>query len=139
MSGKNQYPNIYNWQSSSPVTGFIPNPYPGGSVPSGTVLGTMSGTNTIYSNIVDVSKMDNIGLEINWTGTPTGTITINGSNSGVNFYPLTFSPILTQPSGSSGGYLIDLSGYPFKYIMIKYVNASGSGSISVYGQNKDLN
>lgn len=139
MSGKNQYLNVYSWQATSPIIGFVPNSYPGGSVPSGVVVGAMASTNTIYSNIVDVSKMDNIGLEISWTGTPTGSLTVNGSNSGINFFPLSFSPSLTQPSGSAGGYLVDLSGYPFKYIMIKYINSSGSGSLLVYAQNKDLN
>lgn len=139
MSGKNQYPNIYNWQSTNPVTKFLPNAYQGGSLPSGTVAGTMSSTNTIYTNILDVSKMDNIGLEVTWTGTPTGTITVNCSNSGINFYPLTFNPPLAQPAGSASGYGINLEGYPYKYLMVQYVNASGSGTITVYGQNKDLN
>lgn len=139
MSGKNQYPTIFNWQSTSPIIGFLPNPYQGGSLPSGVVGGSMSGTNTIYSNIIDLSKMDNVGLELTWSGTPTGTFSVLGSNSGANFYALTFNPPLAQPSGSPGGYLIDLAGYPFKYILLEYVNSSGSGVLMVYGQNKDLN
>lgn len=139
MSGKNQFVNTYNWQASSPVTSFLPNPYPTGSVPSGIVAGTMSSTNTIYSNIIDLSKMDNVGLEITWTGTPTGTFQVMGSNSGINFYALTFNPVLGQPAGSGGGYLIDLTGYPFRYIMLQYTNASGSGTLTAYGQSKDLN
>lgn len=139
MSGKNQYPTTFNFQASSPVTGFLPNPHPGGSLPSGVIAGVMASTNVIYSNIVDVSKMDNLGLEITWTGTPTGTIEIMFSNSGINFYPLTFNPVLGQPAGSASGYGIDLSEYPFKYLMIKYTNASGSGTLTVYGQFKDLN
>jgi len=99
----------------------------------------MSSTNTIYSNILDVAKMDSIGLEMNWAGTPTGVISVMASNSGINFYALTFSPVLGQPAGSAGGYVIDLSLYPFKYLMIQYVNSSGSGTISSYLQLKDLN
>ncbi len=83
--------------------------------------------------------MDNVGLEVNWTGTPTGTLSVMASNSGANFYALTFTPALAQPTGSSGGYVIDLSGYPFKYLMLQYTNASGSGNLTIYGQNKDLN
>lgn len=99
----------------------------------------MASTNTLYSQIVDVSMMDNIGLEVTWTGTPTGTFTVNASNSGSNFYPLTFNPVLTQPSGSGSGYVIDLTAYPFKYILLQYVNSSGTGSLTVYGQKKDVN
>lgn len=99
----------------------------------------MASTNTIYSQIIDISKMDNIGLEVTWTGTPTGTFSVMVSNSAINFYALTFVPALAQPSGSAGGYAVDLNQVPFKYIMLQYVNASGSGTLTVYGQNKDLN
>lgn len=83
--------------------------------------------------------MDNLGLEVTWTGTPTGTIQIMGSNSGINFYALTFNPALTQPAGSGGGYLIDLNQFPFKFLMVQYTNSSGSGVITTYYQGKDLN
>lgn len=141
MSGKNQYAVIFNWQASSPITNFLPlnAQTQVGSQPSGVLAGAMAGTNTIYSQILDVSRMDDIGLELTWTGTPTGTFQVYGSNSGQFFYPLTFTPALGQPSGSSGGYLIDLFGYPFKYLLLEYTNSSGAGSLFVYGQMKDLN
>ena len=139
MSGKNQFLHTFNWQSSTPVTGFLPTHPPGGSTPSGVATGTMSATNTIYSNILDVAKMDNIGLEVTWTGNPTGTFSVMGSNSGVSFYALTFNPVLGQPAGSGSGYLVDLSGFPFKYLMLQYLNASGTGVLTSYGQLKDLN
>lgn len=139
MSGKNQFPVPFNWQAANPATGFLPTPYQTGSAPSGVLVGAMASTNTIYSQIIDLSKMDNAGLEVNWTGTPTGTFTVNVSNSGLNFYALTFNPVLTQPAGAAGGYAISLNQYPFKYLMLKYVNASGSGSLTVYGQMRDLN
>lgn len=142
MSSKNQYAPPINWQSTSPVSGFLPanpNKNGGSSTPSGVLAGTMALTNTIYTNILEVSRMDNVGLEITWTGTPTGTIQVMGSNSGINFYALTFSPVLNQPSGAGGGYLIDLTQYPFKYLMLQYTNVSGAGTITVYAQAKDLN
>jgi hypothetical protein len=142
MSGKNQYPVVLNWQSTSPVTGFLPTNNQTtnvGSVPSGVVDGPMASTNTIYSQIIDMSRMDNVGAEVNYTGTGTGTIQVMGSNSGTNFYPLTFDPALSQPAGSTGGYLIDLNQYPFKYMMIQYTNSTGTGTLTVYLQNKDLN
>ncbi len=142
MSGKNQYPIAFNWQASSPVTGFLPTNAKTtniGSTPSGTLGGAMASTNTIYSQIVDISRMDNAGLEVTWTGTPTGTFQIMVSNSGINFYALTFSPVLAQPAGSGGGYAVNLNQLPFKYLMLQYANASGSGTLTVYGQQKDLN
>lgn len=101
--------------------------------------GVMTGTTTITSATTNVQNLDNVGLEISWTGTPTGTISVLGSNSNVNFYPLTFSPALTQPAGSAGGYLIDLNQFPFFYIQIQYVNVSGTGVLNTYFSGKDLN
>lgn len=142
MGAKNQFPIVFNWQSTSPVTGFLPlnaKTVHTGSIASGVVNGTMSSTNTIYSQIIDISRMDNVGLEVTWTGTPTGTFQVMVSNSGINFYALTFSPVLTQPSGSAGGYAVDLNQVPFKYAMLEYTNISGTGVLTVYGQEKDLN
>lgn len=139
MSGKNQYPVIFNWQSANPATGFLPANQPGGSLPSGVLAGTMASTNVIYSQIIESSRMDNAGLEVTWTGTPSGTFEVLYSISGANFYALTFNPSLTQPTGSAGGYLVNINQQPFKWLMLRYTNASGSGSLTVYGQQKDLN
>lgn len=139
MSGKNQAPVVFNWQSVSPVTGFLPTHPPGGSTPSGTISGTMASTNTIFSQIIDVSRMDNIGLEVNWVGSPVGTFSVLVSNSGINFNALTFDPALGQPAGSAAGEAVNITQLGFKYMMLKYVNSSGSGTLTVYGQVKDLN
>lgn len=143
--GKAQFPTIMGWQTTSPVTAFRPGPGPGQSVagnsPSnGSTAGTMTGTNTIYTNIVGIRQMDNVGLEITYTGTPTGVISVMVSNSGIVFYPLTFSPALTQPAGAAGGYSVALMAIPFQYMYVQYVNTSGTGSISpVYAQLKANN
>lgn len=140
MSGKNQYPQAFDWQSTSPVSGFLPlKANQSGSPPSGAHTGAMASTNAIYSQIVDISRMDNGGLEVTWTGTPTGTFSVMVSNSGINFYALTFNPAIAQPSGSDGGYAVNLNQLPFKYLMLQYVNSSGSGVLTVAGQMKDLN
>ncbi len=99
----------------------------------------MTGTAVIYSQIIDVSRMDNIGMEFSWTGTPTGTLAIVGSDSGANFFAITPSPALTQPAGSATGFLTGLNEYPHKYIAFQYTNTSGTGVLSVYLQLKDLN
>lgn len=123
----------FNWQSSTPVP-FNPN-----TPLTGTLTGTMSSTNIIYSNIQDLRNTDNQGLELTWTGTPTGTIEVLGSVSGLNFYPITFLPAITQPAGSAGGYLIDLNQWPWRFLFVRYTNSSGSGTLAVYVGSKDLN
>lgn len=132
----------FNWQATDPATTLFPisnQNGSGGSVPSGVATGTMATTTTIYSNIIDVSRMDNLGLDVDWTGTPTGTFSILVSATGVKFHTLTFSPALAQPAGSAAGMAISINQQPFKYMYLKYVNASGSGVLSVAGEMKDLN
>jgi hypothetical protein len=99
----------------------------------------MSSTNTIYSQIIKVDRMDNHGLEVTWTGTPVGTLQVMASTSGIAFYALTFDPALTQPAGGPGGYLINLNQFPFRYFLFEYTNSAGSGTLTVYAQLKDVN
>lgn len=126
----------FNWQSTNPsigwnsIGGVKPPP------PSGTLVGAMASTNTIYSQIIDASTMVLDGLEVTWTGTPTGTLSVLASCSGLNFYPITYSPSLAQPAGSAGGFLV-YTIFGWRFLMLQYVNASGSGSLTVYGENKD--
>jgi hypothetical protein len=108
--------------------------------------GVMTGTATITSAAQNVQNFDNTGLEITWTGTPTGTISILSSVSAaisqapaVNYYALSFQPALTQPAGAAGGYLISLNQLPFPYFQVQYVNVSGVGVLNVYLFEKDLN
>lgn len=140
MSGKNQYPSTFNWQSTNPQTGFLPVPSPNqGSTPSGLSAGVMTGTNTIYSNIIELSRMDNEGFTVSWTGTPTGMLTVLVSVDGLTWPSLTFSPALAQPSGVDGFYGIEITQFKYKYLMFQYVNASGSGLLTVVAQSRDLN
>lgn len=140
MGHKNQFPVIFQWQSTNPVTGFVPVPAnQSGSIPSGVITGAMASTNIIYSQIIEKSRIDDINLEVTYSGIPTGTFEVLVSDSGINFYPLTFSPALTQPSGGAGGYTVNITQLSSKYIMLRYTNASGTGSLTVYGQFQDLN
>jgi len=124
MGHMNQSPITANWQSTSPITGFLPRPAnQSGSVPSGVVSGTMSGTNTIYSQIWEKSRMVSVHLTVTYSGTPTGTFQVMSSDDGVNFYAQTFN---MAPFGA-------------KYFFVQYTNASGSGTLLVSGQMQDWN
>lgn len=145
MSGKNQFPVTMNWQSTNPQTNFLPPvaQWGGGSQPSGVISGIMTGTTTIYSQIIDISRIDNIGAEVTWTDAnpgPTGTLSVLVSNSGINWPALTFNPALAQPAGTDGGgYAINFTQIPFRYLMFQYTNISGVGALTIYLQLKDLN
>lgn len=108
--------------------------------------GVMTGTSILTSIPQDLQNFDNTGLEVTWTGTPTGTINVLGSVSAAipqaaatNYYSFTFNPALNQPVGSAGGYLIDLNNVPFPKIEVQYTNISGTGVLNVYLYSKDLN
>jgi hypothetical protein len=101
--------------------------------------GAMSGTNTLTSQTVFVQNLDNIGIEWSWTGTPNGTFHVYGSISGVNFFELSFVDPINMPSGSAGTTGTDLSGIPWHYLYVTYVNTSGSGTLNVVIGGKDLN
>lgn len=98
----------------------------------------VSGTTTYNSPITDINQQHNIGLDIRFTGTMTGTLTVNCSNDGVVFNSLTFNPALAQPAGSNLSYLIDLNQVPFKFLQVSYVNSSGSGTLTSILSSKDL-
>lgn len=101
--------------------------------------GVMTGTTTITSATFLANNFDNIGLEVTWTGSAVGTISVLGSVSNTTFYPLTFNPVLTQPAGTAGGYLIDLNQIPFPYLKVQYVNTSSTGVLNVWLSSKDVN
>lgn len=98
----------------------------------------VSSTTTYHSPSTDINQLHNIGLDIRFAGTMAGTLTVEASNDNTTFTALTFSPAITQPSGSSLNFLIDLNQIPFRYIRTSYVNASGSGTLTSLLSAKDL-
>lgn len=110
--------------------------------------GVMTGTNVILSSNAppvgvgkefNLQNLDNIGLQVEWTGTPTGILEVQCSINNALFRSLTFNPALTQPTGSAGGFLINLNQLPWPYLLFKYTNSSGSGVLNVWLSAKDLN
>lgn len=99
----------------------------------------MSGTNTINSDATNIENLDNVGYEVSWSGTPIGTISVQCSVDGNSYFDLTFDPVLAQPAGSSGGYLINLNQVPFKWVRVSYTNTSGAGALTVKIIGKDIN
>ncbi len=143
--GKAQFITTLNWNTTDPALTYLPIPGPGSTTArnsqplSGVTAGVMTGTNTIWSNIIGLQQMDVTGIEVAWTGTPTGTLSVLVSNSGINWPALTFNPTLVQPSGSASSIFIQLSPIGASEFYLKYVNASGSGTITAYLQNKAFN
>lgn len=99
----------------------------------------VSGTSTHISSVTNITNLDNIGLQLNYTGTMAGTFLVECSPDNIIYDSLTFNPVITQPSGASGHYLISLNQVPWQFVRVSYTNVSGSGVINVTITGKDLN
>jgi hypothetical protein len=101
---------------------------------------SVTGTNTYNSGPIAAGNKDNIGLQVVFTGTMTGTFSITVTNNpAVVGDTLSFNPVIVQPTGSSMEFSVSLNQLPFPYYTINYVNSSGSGTLVVTQSAKDLN
>lgn len=113
-------------------------------ISGGTASGTaVSSTTTYYSGATDTNAIKNPSYDLYW-GTNVGTFTVQVSNkskpvlsSDADWKAITLTRPITQPSGVAGGDYVDLSGLPFRWVRLKYVNASGSGNIQAFLFGKD--
>lgn len=103
----------------------------------------VSGTTTYYGDVTDVSAILNPSYHLEWTGTPTGVFTIWGSNkenpnlaNDNDWFSPTLAVPIVQPAGSASKDFVDLSGWPFRKVRPKYVNASSTGVINAHVAGK---
>lgn len=95
----------------------------------------VSSTNVYTSTTLPVPTVKNAAFQIQWTGTPTGTLVVNGSVDGVTFYNI-YASIPTQPAGSASGVLLNIVDVTFQFLNVVYTNATGSGTLTVLGMAK---
>lgn len=103
----------------------------------------VSGTTTYYSDVTDVSRILNPSYHLEWSGAPTGVFTVQGSNkdspnpaSDADWFNPPLAIAIVQPAGSASKDFVDLSGWPFRKVRLKYVNASGTGVINAFVAGK---
>lgn len=90
--------------------------------------GDMSGNLTTAST--DIRWLDNIVLYMSWTGTPTGTFTVQVSPDNTTWFNLNLTPPATA-AGSGGTHRVALTQLPDPYIRAIYTASTGSGSLNV--------
>lgn len=90
-----------------------------------------------------VQQADVVGLQLNYTGSPQGTIEIQGSVDGVNFTALYLT--VNGVSGSSiaipantSPIVIDLYGSSIPNLRVVYTRTSGTGSVDGFITYKRL-
>jgi hypothetical protein len=98
----------------------------------------VSSTNTYYSKMWTGEDSNAYDLQVNWTGTPTGTLTLQVSDkpnpvetSDADWVAST-EVTVTNPAGSASGFRVATVASPAYRKRLKYVYASGSGTIFAY-------
>lgn len=99
----------------------------------------VSSTDTYLSEPINIKNLDNVLLQLIWTGDPAGVFTVQQSPDGVLYDDLPLSPDITQPAGAEGHWSVNVNQSPAEWLQVQYVNASGSGTVDVIVTAKDLN
>lgn len=103
---------------------------------------------SITSLATNIQQVDNVGIQLNFTGSPTGTFSVQVSadhtedvNKNVivagHWESLTLSPTPTA-SGTSGDIYIDLNQLSAPWVRIVYTRSSGTGSLDAYVTGKAI-
>jgi hypothetical protein len=102
----------------------------------------------VTSAVTNIEFLDDIGIELDWTGSPSGTFAVqvsisyaqdqngNVTNAG-NWNAITLSPVPTA-SGTSGSYYIDIFGISSPWIRFVYTPTSGTGTLNAYICGKSI-
>ena len=106
----------------------------------------MTGTNVVLQDVeIDLQSFARVSYEIRITGTPVGTLTLEGTNqadpaipgkakTGVTFVTLpaaVITPALPAVAGAAVNYIGDLV-TAARFVRLRYVNTSGTGTLDVY-------
>jgi hypothetical protein len=115
-------------------------------------VNNMTGTAIVLSPAIETFRFDPdfLNFEIQWTGAPTGTLTLEGSNQwdpfvnpGVGFIGINaatlLNPAIPAITGAST-YLATLLKPAFcRWVRWRYVNTSGTGQLSIWAFGKGRN
>jgi hypothetical protein len=109
-------------------------------IPPTIIANAASSAASFNSTATHVMYSDNIGIQISWTGTTTGTFAIQASNDAVlpfnggaptggtwSTYTVTSPP---TPAGTAGNGIITVNQFPFAFIRLAYTATSGTGTIT---------
>lgn len=106
----------------------------------------MTGTAVVLSDVeLDNQNYNTVSFEIQITGTPTGTLSVEGSNqadpanplkalAGVTFVPLpagAMTPALPAVAGAALSYLGTLT-TGARFVRLRYVNSGSTGQLNAY-------
>lgn len=79
-----------------------------------------------------IQQLDRVGISITTTGTPTGTVSIQGSVDKIKWFDMTFDTAIAPLAGSPNDYFFDIEATALSWIRIDYARTSGTGTMSAY-------
>lgn len=102
--------------------------------------GVMTGTNTLTSPAINLKFLDNVGVQLHFTGTPAGAFQVQvsadheQSDSGNVSFAGNWVAIVLSPSpvaaGAPDDIYIDLNQLSATWMRVVYVNSSGVGVLN---------
>jgi hypothetical protein len=92
---------------------------------------------TLTSTVTEIPYLDNVVYQATWSGTPTGTFSVEVSLDGVNYVPLGLSPT-PSASGSASSAIIELNQLGERFVRLVYTRIAGSGTLNAYIAAKGL-
>jgi hypothetical protein len=99
------------------------------------VDGDMSGDLT--SDPVDVTYSDNVGMQLIFSGSPTGVFYVQGTIDGSNWSNLSFDTTPTA-AGSADTHLLNMTQIPYRKVRLFYDRTSGTGTLNVHVMAKTI-
>lgn len=111
-------------------------------MPARQIFTNQSMTSTVSSAPVNIDQLSLVGFDVAWTGTPTGTFSIEVSNSySLNpngslhsaglWTALTLSNSVA-PAGSASNGFIDIDAISASWIRLTYTATSGTGTLNAF-------
>lgn len=101
---------------------------------------------TLTSQVCNINQLDNIGIQLVFTGTPTGTFQVqisadyNQDNYGNVLNAGDWTPITLSSSpvasGSAGNVYIDMAELSAPWLRVVYTKVSGTGTLNVWVTGK---
>lgn len=86
---------------------------------------------SITSGIVNVLYSDNVAIQLSFTGTPTGTFSVEGSVDAANWSALSFTSV-PSAEGAADTHLLNIHNIPYKQFRLKYNRISGTGTLDAW-------
>lgn len=97
----------------------------------------------------NIAYLDNVMIQLNWSGAPVGTFAVEISNdyqqdaqgnvvNAGNWHVLTVSPALAAPAGSASSTYTLISNLGAPWIRVVYTRTSGTGALDMYITAKEI-